>query len=133
MQPLLLHSDDILEIVSLRPVGGYAIPGGGQVPGGRAWRPSDPGGGQAGMDIEYSRPIVFFRWASCDEGDEVSGSSRSGQALQRCQRIHLRSADARRRQSRTSPPVPDGQESSVILENSLRNAGSDKSGIACAL
>jgi len=29
---------------------------------------------QAGMDIEYSRTIVFFRWAGCDEGDEISGS-----------------------------------------------------------
>jgi hypothetical protein len=29
---------------------------------------------QAGMDIEYGRTIVFFRWAGCDEGDEVAGS-----------------------------------------------------------
>ena len=29
---------------------------------------------QAGMDIEYGRTIVFFRWAGCDEGDEVTGS-----------------------------------------------------------
>jgi hypothetical protein len=29
---------------------------------------------EAGMDIEYARTIVFFRWAGCDEGDEVSGS-----------------------------------------------------------
>lgn len=29
---------------------------------------------QAGMDLEYGRTIVFFRWAGCDEGDEVTGS-----------------------------------------------------------
>lgn len=29
---------------------------------------------EAGMDLEYGRTIVFFRWAGCDEGDEVSGS-----------------------------------------------------------
>lgn len=29
---------------------------------------------QAGMDLEYGRTIVFFRYAGCDEGDEVTGS-----------------------------------------------------------
>lgn len=29
---------------------------------------------QAGMDLEYGRTIVFFRWGGCDEGDEVTGS-----------------------------------------------------------
>jgi hypothetical protein len=27
----------------------------------------------ATMELEYSRSIVFFRWAGFDEGDEVSG------------------------------------------------------------
>jgi hypothetical protein len=26
------------------------------------------------LDLEYGRNIVLFRWAGCDEGDEVSGS-----------------------------------------------------------
>ncbi|WP_197706433.1 hypothetical protein [Magnetospirillum sp. 15-1] len=29
---------------------------------------------EAGMDLEYARTIVFFRWAGFDEGDEVNGS-----------------------------------------------------------
>ena len=29
---------------------------------------------EAGMDLEYGRAIVFFRWAGSDEGDEVAGS-----------------------------------------------------------
>lgn len=29
---------------------------------------------QAGLDIEYSRTLVFFTWAGFDEMDEVSGS-----------------------------------------------------------
>lgn len=29
---------------------------------------------QAGMDLEYGRTIVFFRWAGFDESDEVTGS-----------------------------------------------------------
>lgn len=29
---------------------------------------------QAGLDLEYSRTLVFFTWQSLDEGDEVSGS-----------------------------------------------------------
>lgn len=29
---------------------------------------------KAGMDLEYGRTIVFFRWAGFDEGDEVTGS-----------------------------------------------------------
>jgi len=29
---------------------------------------------QAGMDLECGRSIVFFRWAGCDEGDDVTGS-----------------------------------------------------------
>jgi hypothetical protein len=28
----------------------------------------------AGMDLEYGRTIVFFRWAGSDEGDQVTGS-----------------------------------------------------------
>ncbi len=29
---------------------------------------------QAGLDLEYSRTLVFFTWAGFDEGDQVSGS-----------------------------------------------------------
>jgi hypothetical protein len=29
---------------------------------------------QAGLDLEYSRSMVFFTWAGSDEMDEVSGS-----------------------------------------------------------
>src|SRR3546814_2866704 len=29
---------------------------------------------QAGLDLEYSRSIVFFTWAGFDEMDEVTGS-----------------------------------------------------------
>ena len=29
---------------------------------------------QAGLDLEYSRSIVYFTWAGFDEMDEVSGS-----------------------------------------------------------
>ena len=29
---------------------------------------------QAGLDLEYGRTIIFFRWAGFDEGDEVTGS-----------------------------------------------------------
>lgn len=29
---------------------------------------------QAGLDLEYSRSLVFFTWAGFDEMDEVSGS-----------------------------------------------------------
>ena len=29
---------------------------------------------QAGLDLEYSRSMVFFTWAGFDEMDEVSGS-----------------------------------------------------------
>lgn len=29
---------------------------------------------QASLDLEYSRTVVFFRWAGFDEGDEVTGS-----------------------------------------------------------
>ena len=29
---------------------------------------------QAGMDLEYARTMIFFRWAGFDEGDEVTGS-----------------------------------------------------------
>jgi hypothetical protein len=29
---------------------------------------------QASLDLEYSRTIVFFRWAGFDEGDEGTGS-----------------------------------------------------------
>jgi hypothetical protein len=27
----------------------------------------------ATMDLEYSRSLIFFRWAGFDEGDEISG------------------------------------------------------------
>ena len=29
---------------------------------------------QACMDFEYALTFVFFRWAGCDESDEVTGS-----------------------------------------------------------
>jgi len=29
---------------------------------------------QAGLDLEYSRNMVFFTWAGCDEGTEVNGT-----------------------------------------------------------
>ena len=29
---------------------------------------------QAGLDLEYSRSMVFFTWAGFDEMDEVTGS-----------------------------------------------------------
>ena len=29
---------------------------------------------EAGLDLEYARTTVFFRWAGFDEGDEVTGS-----------------------------------------------------------
>jgi len=29
---------------------------------------------QAGLDLEYSRTMVFFTWAGFDEGDEVTGT-----------------------------------------------------------
>ena len=29
---------------------------------------------QAGLDLEYSRTIVFFTWAGFDEGDEINGT-----------------------------------------------------------
>jgi hypothetical protein len=29
---------------------------------------------QAGLDLEYSRSMVFFTWAGCEEMDEVTGS-----------------------------------------------------------
>ena len=29
---------------------------------------------QAGLDLEYSRSLVFFTWAGFDEMDEVTGS-----------------------------------------------------------
>ena len=29
---------------------------------------------QAGLDLEYSRSMVFFTWAGSDERDKVSGS-----------------------------------------------------------
>ena len=29
---------------------------------------------QSGLDLEYSRTLVFFTWAGFDEMDEVSGS-----------------------------------------------------------
>jgi hypothetical protein len=31
------------------------------------------GGMEAGLDVEYARDSIGFRWAGCDEGDEVRG------------------------------------------------------------
>ena len=28
---------------------------------------------EAGLDVEYARDSIGFRWAGCDEGDEVRG------------------------------------------------------------
>lgn len=29
---------------------------------------------QAGLDLEYSRTLVYFTWGGFDEGDEITGS-----------------------------------------------------------
>jgi hypothetical protein len=29
---------------------------------------------QAGLDLQYSRSLIFFTWAGCEEMDEVGGS-----------------------------------------------------------
>jgi hypothetical protein len=29
---------------------------------------------QAGLDLEYSRTMVFFTWAGFDEGDQINGT-----------------------------------------------------------
>ena len=28
---------------------------------------------EAGLEVEYARDSIGFRWAGCDEGDEVEG------------------------------------------------------------
>jgi hypothetical protein len=59
---------------------------------------------EAGLEVEYARDSIGFRWAGCDEGDEVEGEGTAGTARRRNDRDRVRLQQRRRScpQSQTS-------------------------------